>query len=56
MFRYLFDAYLVVFRPTPRRAPALPAGCRTAAESLPPLPIGRRRSRPQRRAMVIGRP
>jgi hypothetical protein len=55
MFHRLLDAYLTVFAP-PRRSPTLPAELRAAAEPLPPLPIGRRRSRPSRRPMVIGRP
>ncbi|MGL4964754.1 MAG: hypothetical protein ACRC67_26245 [Inquilinus sp.] len=54
MFHHLLDAYLTVFAPAPRRAPVVPEECR--AEILPPLPIGRRRSRPSRRSMVIGRP
>ncbi|MGK9235257.1 hypothetical protein KXS07_21080 [Inquilinus limosus] len=56
MFHHLLDAYLTVFAPAPRRAPMRPVECRTAPEILPPLPIGRRRSRPSRRPMVIGRP
>ena len=54
MFHHLLDAYLTVFAPAPRRAPVVPEEVR--AEILPPLPIGRRRSRPSRRSMVIGRP
>jgi len=54
MFHHLLDAYLTVFAPAPRRAPVVPEEVR--AEILPPLPIGRRRSRPSRRPMVIGRP
>ncbi|WP_179222023.1 hypothetical protein [Inquilinus limosus] len=54
MFHHLLDAYLTVFAPAPRRVPVLPKKDR--AEALPPLPIGRRRSRPSRRPMVIGRP
>ena len=54
MFHHLLDAYLTVFAPVPRRAQVLPEKDR--AEVLPPLPIGRRRSRPSRRPMVIGRP
>jgi hypothetical protein len=54
MFHHLLDAYLTVFAPAPRRPPVLPEEARP--ETLPPLPIGRRRSRPSRRPMVIGRP
>ncbi|WP_225768023.1 hypothetical protein [Inquilinus sp. Marseille-Q2685] len=56
MFHHLLDAYLTVFAPAQRRPPVQPVECRTAPEILPPLPIGRRRSRPSRRPMVIGRP
>jgi hypothetical protein len=56
MFHHLLDAYLTVFAPAPRRAPVRPVECRAAPEILPPLPIGRRRSRPSRRPMLIGRP